>query len=35
MNNNLNGPICMLDNWNMAPNNFLVPTVLEKTMDGE
>ena len=36
MENLFNGPICMLDNWNTTvPSNFLVPTVLEKTMDGE
>ena len=36
MNNNniLNGPLCMLDNWNNVTSG-LVPTVLEKSLDGE
>ena len=32
---NLNGPVCILDGWNMNARNALVPTVLEKGMDGE
>ena len=32
---NLNGPVCILDGWNMNPQGALVPTVVEKSMEGE
>ena len=32
---NLNGPVCILDGWEMSPKNALVPTVVEKSMEGE
>ena len=32
---NLNGPLCILDNWNSAPKAGLIPTVVEKTTEGE
>ena len=33
--NTLNGPLCMLDNWNVAPKAGLIPTVVEKSTEGE
>ena len=32
MNENLNGPVCIIDGWN---TNGLIPTVVEKTTEGE
>ena len=32
MNANLNGPLCIIDGWN---TNGLIPTVVEKTTEGE
>lgn len=32
---NLNGPVCILDNWNTNTTAALVPTVVEKSVDGE
>ena len=32
MNTNLNGPLCIIDGWN---TNGLIPTVVEKTTEGE
>jgi ATP-dependent Clp protease protease subunit len=32
---NLNGPVCIIDNYEMNPQGVLVPTVLQKTPDGE
>ena len=32
MNENLNGPLCIIDGWN---TNGLIPTVVEKTTEGE
>ena len=27
---NLNGPVCIIDGWDMNPQGALVPTVVEK-----
>ena len=32
---NLNGPVSIIDGWNMNPQGALVPTVVEKSMEGE
>ena len=32
---NLNGPVCILDGWKSAPRNGLIPTVIEKSSEGE
>lgn len=32
---NLNGPVCIIDNYEINPQGVLVPTVLQKTPDGE
>jgi ATP-dependent Clp protease protease subunit len=32
---NLNGPVCIIDNYEMNPQGVLVPTVLQKNPDGE
>ena len=32
---NLNGPVCIIDGWDMNPQGALVPTVVEKSMEGE
>ena len=32
---NLNGPVSIIDGWNMNPQGVLVPTVVEKSMEGE
>ena len=32
---NLNGPVCILDGWVSNPTSALVPTVVERSMDGE
>ena len=31
----LNGPVCILDGWNSTPRNGLIPTVIEKSSEGE
>ena len=32
---NLNGPVCILDDWSSNPRNGLIPTVVEKSSEGE
>ena len=32
---NLNGPVCIIDGWDTNPQGALVPTVVEKSMEGE